>query len=533
VRIKGVIIRNFRSFRDLEIDLKGQSAIFIGENGCGKSTLLTGIARAFGRDRQFSIADFRNPDLPVELEVLLQDLSPEQAGHFSDFVFFGNPQTLSIGVRAVWDSDAQEARVEYGYPRHPGARLRREDRELLPLQWLGAARDPEKMLQLGGIRNLMAVLMGSTSLGPSIEDTVRRVRELCEELGTAAELATVLASAEDTFGRLLPEVEDGAFRFGPTGVTGRDLLRQFDLEVAYPSEAVPVARQSSGVGQLAIHAFSLEVLRRSPDAILLVDEPEIALHPQAQRALMREFAGRGSQVLVATHSPSIVARADPRTVFRLRRSAAGESEVAYPSDLSEQDARRLSRHITNDVAEGFFARAVVLVEGPSDKYALAVVAERLGRNLDAEGVSIVAMGGAGLIGGYLRIFAKRGFGLSVAALCDQAEEGVFAEGLRTDGCHVENRGDLEACGFFVCETDLEDELLRRLGEEQVRELVQREGDNGRFSGFTQQERYRGLGFSEQIRAFVARYKVRYAPVLAAAIPAESIPTPLRKVLEMV
>src|SRR5437588_12565589 len=67
-------------------------------------------------------------------------------------------------------------------------------------------------------------------------------------------------------------------------------------------------------------------------------------------------------------------------------------------------------------------RAVVLVEGISDKAALETLAERHGRDLEAEGVSVVPIGGAQAIRRFVDQFGPGGLGVTVAGLCDAGEE---------------------------------------------------------------------------------------------------------------
>ena len=82
---------------------------------------------------------------------------------------------------------------------------------------------------------------------------------------------------------------------------------------------------------------------------------------------------------------------------------------------------------------GVHPRAVVLVEGISDQRALEALAERRGRNLDAEGISVVPIGGAQAIGRFLNRFGPQGLDLRLAGLCDAAEEGDFRRGLERAG----------------------------------------------------------------------------------------------------
>jgi predicted ATP-dependent endonuclease of OLD family len=78
-------------------------------------------------------------------------------------------------------------------------------------------------------------------------------------------------------------------------------------------------------------------------------------------------------------------------------------------------------------------RAVVLVEGVSDQLALERLAGRRGRDLDAEGISVVPIGGTKNIRGFLDLFGPQGFDVRLAGLCDAAEEGDFRRGLERAG----------------------------------------------------------------------------------------------------
>src|SRR5919108_523769 len=77
--------------------------------------------------------------------------------------------------------------------------------------------------------------------------------------------------------------------------------------------------------------------------------------------------------------------------------------------------------------------AVVLVEGVSDQVAVEALARRRGRDLRAEGVAVVPMGGATNIRKFLDVYGPRGAGLQLAGLCDAGEEGDFRRGPRTSG----------------------------------------------------------------------------------------------------
>jgi hypothetical protein len=188
-------------------------------------------------------------------------------------------------------------------------------------------------------------------------------------------------------------------------------------------------------------------------------------------------------------------------------------------------------------AETFFARTVVLVEGISDQHALETLAERRGRNLDAEGVAIVPMGGATNIGGFLDLFGPRGFDVRLAGLCDAAEEGDFRRGLERAGLGSNlTRADMEPLGFYVCVADLEDELIRALGAASVEGVVAAQGELGSFRTLQKQRAWQGRSDEEQLRRFMGsggRRKIRYARLLVDALDLGHVPRPLDGVLASV
>jgi hypothetical protein len=168
--------------------------------------------------------------------------------------------------------------------------------------------------------------------------------------------------------------------------------------------------------------------------------------------------------------------------------------------------------------------AVVLVEGMSDQAAVQTLAERAGRDLRAEGVFVIPMGGATNIGHFVDLFGPGGFGVRLAGLCDQGEEPVFRRGLA------------RVAPYFVCVADLEDEMIRALGTGRVEELIQAEGESGPFLTFTKQPAHRGEDRDQQLRRFMGTRsgrKIRYGHLLAAALDLALVPGPLAGLLSAV
>jgi len=179
-------------------------------------------------------------------------------------------------------------------------------------------------------------------------------------------------------------------------------------------------------------------------------------------------------------------------------------------------------------------RTVVLVEGISDQVALEALAERGGRDLAAEGIAVVPMGGARNIRRFLELFGPRGLDVRLAGLCDAREEGDFRRGLERAGLGSNlGRADMEALGFYVCVADLEDELIRCLGAARVEQVVEAQGELGSFRTFQQQPAWQGRSSQAQLRRFIGTHsgrKVRYARLLVDTLELTSVPRPLDRVL---
>ena len=176
-------------------------------------------------------------------------------------------------------------------------------------------------------------------------------------------------------------------------------------------------------------------------------------------------------------------------------------------------------------------RAVVLVEGISDQVALETLAERRGRDLDAEGVTVVPIGGAQAIGRFLSEYGPQGLDVRLAGLCDAAEERDFQRGLERAGLGSNlSRAEMESLGFYVCVSDLEDELIRSLGAPAVEEIIEAQRELGPFRTFQKQPAQKGKTIEAQLWRFMGNRKIRYASLLVNALDLARVPRPLDLVL---
>lgn len=181
----------------------------------------------------------------------------------------------------------------------------------------------------------------------------------------------------------------------------RQALNQVDLEGA-----------GSGIAMLAALLLLEQVGKRSgDDLILLIDEPELHLHPQLQLKLTDHMQESVAQTIVTTHSPLFVDIGCWRSISRMTINQAypkqdNLSKKLGPKTIAEHldDISAFYYHETtfcsND-SEMFFARKVLLVEGPVEKYGLPRLARILEKEL--EQLTIVSCNGKDKIPHYVTI----------------------------------------------------------------------------------------------------------------------------------
>lgn len=132
---------------------------------------------------------------------------------------------------------------------------------------------------------------------------------------------------------------------------------------------------------------------------------------------------------------------------------------------------------------------------------------------------------------YWTASGPEGLGVRLAGLCDAAEERHFQRALERAGFGSNlGRADLEALGFYVCDVDLEDELVRSLGAAVVERVIEAEGEWASFQTFQKQPEKRRLTRDAQLHGFMWNRKIRYARLLVDALDLAQVPRPFDRVL---
>jgi hypothetical protein len=197
--------------------------------------------------------------------------------------------------------------------------------------------------------------------------------------------------------------------------------RSEDAELAPPyvrfaevlAEQLGARADGSATGPAVSFVGALEACCRTGirGLLLLIEEPELYLRPQAQRylyRLLRRFADLGNQVIYSTHSPNFLNVARLEELALVQRHPHSGTTVLQPQPITPDDDFRVLTEFDAERSELFLAHAALLVEGQTEKLAFPFVFAALGHDLDHEGISIIACGGKSNIPLFARVCQAAG-----------------------------------------------------------------------------------------------------------------------------
>lgn len=218
-------------------------------------------------------------------------------------------------------------------------------------------------------------------------------------------------------------------------------------------------------------------------------------------------------------------------MVRVSRTTVGSSSSADGGEFGPVPDRGVPWHRAEmEQSPGF-----VIVEGDSDAAAIRTLAARLGRDLQAEGVSVRSAHGVTNFTRTVDQLRRRHPGARLSGLYDEADERHVRRALGLAEVDVPRRSDIEALGFFVCVSDLEDELIRALGTEAVESVLDENDELRSFRRFQAQPQHRDGATSQQLRRFLgtrATRKIRYGRLLVEALDLGRVPVPLSRILDV-
>ena len=291
-----------------------------------------------------------------------------------------------------------------------------------------------------GKSNLLAalrLLLDPDAPSPGLEDVWRGDGDVRIEGRLADGREVAVAAGERT-----EEGEPPAVLYLPASLRSENVVAGSPPrpEVAAAADAYFAAALAERDGSTATPALAfLAGLERCcaeglSGLVLLVEEPELFLRPQAQRylhRLLRAFAADGNQVVYSTHSPAFLSVGHLEELVLVGHDPETGTRVVQPEPLVDDEAFRIVSEFDAERSELFLAQAALLVEGRTEKVVFPLVFQALGYDADREAISIVECGGKSNIPLFARICDA--VGVPFVAVHDRdaepGEEPIHAERL--------------------------------------------------------------------------------------------------------
>lgn len=385
VAIRRIRLVNFRAFEKLALSLK-QTNVILGPNNAGKSTVLNAIRGA---------ANMLRHAMSVS-PVLIDQAEEQHRAYPIDRGQFDLPaENLKFELRPL------ETRIEVTFA----------DGATLTATWPG--RDDEEDDE----GTAFFKLVGGTGVQPWRPADVRKMfpkmgvvpmlapvehdEPVLEEKRVRRNLSGRLASRHFRNQLLLlqregdlPDFQDFCLEWLPDIRLGAPEVSGTAVDVFYTENRKQREVSWAGDGVQVYLQLLLHIYRLRNHKVLILDEPDVYLHPDLQRRLLRLLESLGAQVILSTHSSEIAAEASPLSPVWIDKSR--EKAIRVKDDVALVAATRATGTRFNlRLARALQARLVLFVEG-QDMMLLASMARTVGaRALATEtGVAIVPLEGA-------------------------------------------------------------------------------------------------------------------------------------------
>lgn len=419
MKLRGIKLANYRNLGDMKIIFSDDVNYIVGENNIGKTNLLYAINKVFS-GKSFEENDFQDTTQAIEI-VLRLKLNYVEKGIFDDLT---DPENSDyINVRIVQESPDEYLRYSHYETDEPI--LLNDIKRLLLINY-DSLRNPKNELDFTKTRGAGTFL--NYVVKKFIEQQGKDVNYLNKSAIKKLEryTAAILKNIE-AFNRfdIQPLVEQNNQEMLTRIMVLKDSNRVNVSEIGYGAQYNMLIVLSI-LEKIINYVKKMKDDEKQLQTLLILDEPEIHLHPYLQRTLMKDIlkivSGKdeefnsiisqlfgiedfSGQVIIATHSPNIISD-DYKKIIRMY-SEQGVTNVVNANSLilNQKERKQLSMQFEY-IKEAIFARGVIIVEGDSEYGSFKLFGDILGIDFDREGIALIKAGGAESIIPLMKLFDK-------------------------------------------------------------------------------------------------------------------------------
>lgn len=435
--ISSVSIENFRAFKEKTVfHFNPGVTVLIGENDCGKSTVIDAIRYVLGTTDQswqhVELSDYHqeNTDNEIHITITFSNLTVrEKAAFLECLTYTKDEEILIINWSAKYMTNVNPHRtfVSVNCGRNADvAAPSAEARELLRVTYLKPLRDAQAQMRSGRGSRLAQILssipdlnFGEREYKEGIDITSLSLAGIFDLSNQLLAEHKVIKAVNKGIGDILNTelmLNNDAVKTQITvagdGNTDEkkiySLLEKLDLNIQKDS----VSNYGNvGLGTSNLMSMACEMLLNQDNnelsTFMLIEEPEAHIHAQRQLKLIQSMQKKGEnqQVIMTTHSPLLASVVELNNLLLIQNRKAFSMREGKTM-LDPSDYKFLERYLDATKANLFFAKGVIIVEGPGEALLLPTLAQLLNRNLTDYGISIVDVKSTGLRR-YARIFQRK------------------------------------------------------------------------------------------------------------------------------
>lgn len=444
MRVARIVIKNFRTFQRLDVNVENDLCCIIGENNTGKTAILRAIQICLDISLPSTLRSLLREDINanVDISIPTQVLIGVELTGFEGIV---NEEALV----STWKTGADRARIFYRFRPKPGVReqlasgaippgsLTLDDYaweirgggnpaiDLLDLEWnedgvgeavrfadlqsflvihLPALRDVEGDLRNPRQSPLIKLIESFEIPKEEQEELIRILDEANNLIARSKTISDVAQAIDSRFKDVSgPAFEMGA-KLGLSAATFRAILRNLKLILSDTSlQEFEPGRNGLGMNNILYISILIEYLKRriasgnSSGQLILIEEPEAHLHPQLQYSLVSALNSIGVQTVLTSHSTHVTSQVPLKTIVSLTKrgdASIAAGNLASNAKLTSGEISDLERYLDSTKSSLLYARKVMLVEGAAELFLIPALIESVHKvKLERVGISMTAIHG--------------------------------------------------------------------------------------------------------------------------------------------